>query len=194
MTVDQLFASHWGALVIFCLRIVDVSADTMRVIFTIRGKRGIAAFLGFFQAIVWIFAVGNAVKHLDSVLHVLGYAGGYAMGTWVGITMEQAIAYGVATVRVVSRKAGVEIAQSLRERGFGVTEFPGFGRDGSVEILNSVVQRSHVDEVVKLVVRHDPDAFVTVEEPKVLRGGSMVERDWSVGGPVRRWFKSRYRP
>lgn len=193
MTVDQLFASNWGALVIFCLRIVDVSADTMRVIFAIRGKRGIAAVLGFFQAIVWIFAVANAVKHLDSTLHVLGYAGGYAMGTWVGITMEQTIAYGVATVRVVSQTAGMEIALALRDRGFGVTEFPGFGRDGAVEILNSVVQRSHIDEVLKLIVERDPDAFVTVEEPKVLRGGSMAEREWSVGGPVLRWFKSRYR-
>lgn len=193
MTVDQLFASNWGALVIFLLRIVDVSADTMRVIFAIRGKRGIAATLGFFQALVWIFAVGNAVKHLDSIVHVLGYAGGYATGTWVGITIEQAIAYGVATLRVVSRKAGVEIAQALRERGFGVTEFPGFGRDGAVEILNSVVQRSHVDEALTLIAKWDPDAFVTVEEPKILRGGSMVEREWPMGGPVLRWFKARYR-
>jgi uncharacterized protein YebE (UPF0316 family) len=107
--------------------------------------------------------------------------------------MEQAIAYGVATVRVVSQTAGVEIADALRERGFGVTEFPGFGRDGSVEIVNSVVQRSHVAEVVKLIVQWDPDAFVTVEEPKVLRGGSMATRDWTIGGPVIRWIRSRYR-
>src|SRR3954464_10513295 len=92
LSLDALFASPWGALVIFALRIVDVSCDTMRVIFAIRGKRGIAACLGFVQALVWIFAVGNAVKHLDSVLHVLGYAGGYAMGTFIGVTLEQAIA------------------------------------------------------------------------------------------------------
>ena len=29
MTPDQLFASPWGALVIFCLRIVDVSIGTL---------------------------------------------------------------------------------------------------------------------------------------------------------------------
>ncbi|HEY9226885.1 MAG TPA: DUF5698 domain-containing protein, partial [Gemmatimonadaceae bacterium] len=108
MSVDAMFASSWGALLIFGLRIVDVSCDTMRVIFAIRGKRGIAAILGFIQALVWIVAVGNAVKHLDSPLHILGYAGGYAMGTYVGVTIEQAIAYGVATVRIVSKAAGVE--------------------------------------------------------------------------------------
>src|SRR3954465_14798014 len=102
MNVDVLFASPWGALLIFCLRIVDVSCDTMRVIFAIRGKRGIAAALGFVQALGGTFARGNAVKHPRSILHGLGYAGGYAMGTYVGVSLEQAIAYGVATIRVVS--------------------------------------------------------------------------------------------
>jgi uncharacterized protein YebE (UPF0316 family) len=193
MTVDTLFASPWGALVIFGLRIIDVSCDTMRVIFAIRGKRAIAAFLGFVQALVWIFAVGNAVKHLDSILHVLGYAGGYAMGTYIGVTLEQMIAYGVATVRIVSKYAGVEIAEALRESGYGVTEFAGFGRDGSVEILNSVVQRRHIDEVLGIITSHDKEAFVTVEEPKVLRGGMIAATDWRLAGPLTRWMKGRQR-
>ena len=193
MNADAIFASPWGALVIFGLRIVDVSCDTMRVIFAIRGKRTIAGALGFFQALVWIVAVGNAVKHLDSVLHVLGYAGGYAMGTYVGVTLEQAIAYGVATVRIVSKAAGVEIAEALRQHGHGVTEFGGFGRDGAVEILNSVVQRRHINEVLKVVTDHDRDAFVTVEEPKVLRGGMIATHDWRFGGPLTRWMKGRDR-
>ena len=180
MSADAIFASPWGALVIFCLRIVDVSCDTMRVIFAIRGKRNVAAALGFVQALVWIVAVGNAVKHLDSVLHVLGYAGGYAMGTYAGVTLEQAIAYGVATVRIVSRAAGVEIAEALRHAGHGVTEFGGFGRNGSVEILNSVVQRRHLEDVLAIVTSHDKEAFVTVEEPKILRGGLIAAHDWSL--------------
>ena len=193
MTVDALFASPIGALAIFALRIVDVSCDTMRVIFAIRGKRGIAAMLGFVQALVWIFAVGNAVKHLDSILHVFGYAGGYALGTYVGVTIERTIAYGVATVRVVSKHSGVEIAEALRGAGYAVTEFPGFGRDGAVEILNSVVQRSQIDDVLGLIEKWDKSAFVTVEEPKVLRGGSVAARDWRFGGPLVRWMSGRQR-
>ena len=180
MSPDALFASPWGALLIFLLRIVDVSCDTMRVIFAIRGKRTVAALLGFAQAVIWIFAVGNAVKHLDSVLHIIGYAGGYAMGTYVGVTIEQAIAYGIATVRVVSQRAGVEIAEALRGNGYGVTELPGYGRDGSVEILHSVVQRNEVPNVLAVIDRWDAGAFVTIEEPKVLRGGSVSTREWAL--------------
>lgn len=191
--MEALFASNWGPLVIFCLRIVDVSLDTMRVIFAIRGQRGVAAVLGFFMALVWILAVGNAIKHLDSMWHVLGYAGGYATGTFVGITIERVLAFGVATVRVVSQHAGVEIAESLRARGYGVTEFPGFGREGVVEIVDCVVQRSHLDEVLETIRRWDEGAFVTVEEPKVLRGGMLAARDWRMGGPLFRWMKTRQR-
>jgi uncharacterized protein YebE (UPF0316 family) len=184
--IDLLFASATGAVLIFFLRIVDVSCDTMRVLFAIRGKRGIAGILGFFQALIWIFAVGNAVKHLDSWMHIIAYAGGYAAGTMVGITIERAVAYGLATVRVISRHGGVEIAEGLRERGYGVTEIAGFGREGSVEILNCVVQRAHMDEVMTIIDRFDPDAFVTVEEPKILRGGSFAVREWKVGTPFAR--------
>jgi uncharacterized protein YebE (UPF0316 family) len=179
--VDAIFASPvYGPLVIFAARIVDVSLDTLRVLFAIRGRRIISGTLGFFQAIVFIVAVGSAIAHLDSVMHVLGYASGFAAGTVVGITIERALAYGLSTVRVVSRHGGVEIAEALRERGYGVTEFGAFGKEGRVEFLHSVVHRSHLDEVLKIVDSHDPDAFVTVEEPQVLRGGRFATNEWLV--------------
>ena len=174
--VDLLFASTLGAFLIFALRIVDVSCDTLRVLFAIRGKRAIAGTLGFVQALVWIFAVGNAVKHLDSPLHILGYAGGFAAGTTAGITIEQLLAYGLAQLRIVSAHGGAAIAEALRGRGYGVTEFAGVGRHGSVEVVTTVVKRSQVADVMRTVDDHDPQAFVTAAEPQILRGGVLVER------------------
>ncbi len=188
----QLFALPWGPILIFLLRIVDVSLDTMRVLFAVRGKRLVAATLGFFQAFIWIFAVGHAIAHLDSIWHILGYAAGFGTGTLVGITIERALAYGVNTVRIVSRHGGVEIAEALRDLGYGVTELAGFGREGTVEIVNSVVQRQHVDEVLRIVQRWDPEAFVTVEEPKILRGGSIAPRSmWQTPWPRERMGRQR---
>jgi len=189
--MDALFATPLGALLIFFLRIVDVSCDTMRVLFAVRGRRLFAAILGFFQALIWIFAVASAIRHVDSVLHILGYAAGYAAGTYVGVSIEQAVAYGWATVRVVSRAAGVEIAEALRDMGFGVTELGGFGREGNVEIVNTVVHRAQIDRVLALIDRHDRAAFVTVEEPRILRGGNMVARDWRVAPTWMRWSGGR---
>jgi uncharacterized protein YebE (UPF0316 family) len=189
--IEALFASPAGALLIFCLRIVDVSCDTMRVLMAVRGKRFVAGVLGFFQALIWIFAVGTAIKYLGSWMHILGYSAGYAMGTYVGITIERAVAFGLNMVRIVSQHGGVEIAEALRDRGYGATEFAGFGRDGNVEIVQSVVQRAHLDEVMAIVDRFDPHAMVTVEEPKVLRGGSVAARDWRVSPSWMRWGGGR---
>lgn len=193
MNLDALFASPYGALLIFALRIVDVSLDTMRVIFAIRGKRLVAAVLGFFIALIWLVAVSNAVRHVDSIWHLLGYAGGYATGTFVGVTIERFVAYGIAMVRVISRHHGIEIAEALRARGYGATEFAGQGREGRVELVTAVVQRGHVDEVLDIIEKWDPDAFVTVEEPKVMRGGLVATREWPVVGLVDRWLPGRQR-
>lgn len=189
--LDALFATPVGALLIFLLRIVDVSCDTMRVIFAVRGRRVFAAVLGFFQALIWIFAVASAIAHVDSFWHVLGYAGGYAAGTFVGVSIEQAVAYGWATIRIVSRAAGVEIAEGLRDLGFGATEYGGFGREGNVEIVHTVVHRAQIERVLEFIDRHDQNAFVTVEEPKILRGGSMVAREWRVTPSWMRWGGGR---
>lgn len=179
--MEAIFASPiLGPLVIFAARIVDVSLDTLRVLFAFRGRRVVSGILGFFQALVFIVAVGTAIRYLDSVGHVFGYAAGFAIGTIVGITIERALAYGLATVRVVSRHGGVEIAEALRDRGYGVTEFGGYGKEGRVEFLHSVVHRSHLDEVLQIVDGHDPDAFVTVEEPQVLRGGRFATNEWLI--------------
>jgi uncharacterized protein YebE (UPF0316 family) len=191
VSLDALFASAIGPFLIFTLRIVDVSLDTMRVIFLIRGKRLVAALLGFFIALIWLIAVSNAVKHIDSPWHVLGYAAGYATGTFVGISIERFVAYGVAMVRIISTHSGVEIAESLRERGYGATQFIGQGRQGDVQLVTVVVQRGHLDEVMSIVERHDPEAFVTVEEPKSIRGGLLATREWPVSAVVDRWFPGK---
>lgn len=49
----SVFATPYGVPRIFCLRMVDVSCDAMRVLFAIRGTRGIAGLLGSLQARVW---------------------------------------------------------------------------------------------------------------------------------------------
>src|SRR5690606_14006800 len=100
-------------------------------------------------------------------------AGGFATGNIVGLWIEGKLAIGLATLRIISRAGGVELAESLRERGYGVTEFFGQGREGRVEIVYTAVARREIPRVVDEVQGWDPDAFVTVEEPREMRRGWM---------------------
>jgi uncharacterized protein YebE (UPF0316 family) len=173
--LDVLFSGPWGPLLIFCLRIVDVSLSTVRILLAVRGRRLIVPIIGFFEVLIWIFAVGNAIRHLESAWHVLGYAAGFAAGNLVGLWIEEKLAIGLATVRVISRRADVELADALRAYGFGATEFRGQGREGDVEVIYTVVQRRDIARVIAEVDRWDPEAFITVEEPRHIRRGWMQQ-------------------
>lgn len=171
--IDALFAGPWGPLIIFFLRIFDVSLSTMRILLSIRNQRVMVPIIGFFEVLIWIFAVGSAIRNLESIWHVLGYAGGFAMGNVVGLWIEGKLAIGLATMRIISRAGGVELAEALRDRGYGVTEFFGQGREGRVEIVYTAVARREIPRVLDEVSRWDPDAFITVEEPREVRRGWM---------------------
>jgi uncharacterized protein YebE (UPF0316 family) len=174
--MDAIFASAWGPLVIFALRICDVSLATLRMLLAVRGQKKAVPIIGFFEVTIWIFAVGNAIRFLDSPLHLIGYAAGFATGTVVGLWLEEKMALGLATVRVMSMHGGVEIAEALRNRGFTVTEFAGHGREGRVEIVYAVLRRRELPVVFEEVGVWDPEAFVTVEEPRAIHRGWMFDK------------------
>lgn len=175
--MDTLFAAPIGALIIFLLRVVDVSMATVRMIVIVRGQRAVAAAIGFVEILIWLMAAGHALQHLDSILHVLGYAGGFSAGTYAGVWLENKFGFGISVIRAVFELDTPEpssdgpLLESLRDAGYGVTEVVGRGRNGPVEILNIVVDRRKVPDVLTLINTHAPATFVTIEEIQTTFGG-----------------------
>ncbi|MEM6560932.1 MAG: DUF5698 domain-containing protein, partial [Planctomycetota bacterium] len=159
-----------GALLVFGARIGDVSLGTIRNIYTIRGQRRVSFALGFIESLIFITAISAVLRGEMSLLRTIGYAGGFATGIYVGITVEGWIASGWQIVRVVAR-GKTELAATLREQGWAVTEVAGEGRDGPTPILFLVVRRKKVKHVVAAVTAEAPSAFVTIEGAgKVING------------------------
>ena len=77
-----------GMLLIFCLRIVDVSLGTVRLIMVTRGIRKWAVLIGFFEVTIWVVAISQVMSNLNNVWNVLAYSGGFASGTFVGMYLE----------------------------------------------------------------------------------------------------------
>ncbi len=179
MVLDPWFAAPIGALLICLLRITDVSMSIMRMILAVRGHRILAAAIGFFEVLIWLVAVGKALEHLNSVVHVIGYAGGFAVGNYVGIWLEGRFALGVNVVRAVIRRPGgvakaphaVKAARLLRTEGFAVTEIEGKGLRSYVDILNVVTPRRRVPNVIRIIREQDPTTFLSVEEVRSIEGG-----------------------
>ncbi len=174
--IEALFAGPWGPLVIFCARIFDVSLATTRMLMSVRGQRVLVPFVAFFEVLIWLFAAGTAMRFLNSPLHVIGYAGGFAAGNAVGLWVEEKLALGLATVRIISEHGGVEVADALRDQGFGVTEFSGQGRHGSVEVVYTVARRAQLRQIIGTVDEWAPDSFLTVEEPRAIHRGWVFQK------------------
>lgn len=163
----------WAVLIIFVLRIVGVALATVRVLIMMRGKKLVAASIGFFEVSVHVLAIGQVVNNLSNVWNLMGYSLGFAVGTLVGMWLEERLALGYATVRIVSRYKGHAVASAIRDAGYGATVAWGQGRDGAVGLVTVTVRRREVDSVCGLADKVDPEAFVTVEEARTIRRGYM---------------------
>lgn len=168
---QELLAGPAGPVVIFFLRISDVSLATVRMLLMVRNRKLLVPILAFFEVSIWVFAVATVVQHLSSPWHLMGYAGGYATGNIVGMLIEERLALGLATVRTMVADGGAELAATLRVSGYAVTEMAGRGRDGAVEVLYSVMHRRRVAPYVRMVNEGAPDSFVVVDEPRAVHRG-----------------------
>ncbi len=152
-------------LLIMLARVTDVTLGTLRIIFVMRGIKSVAALLGFIEVFIWILAIGRLMSHTTHLLHYAAYAGGFALGNVVGIKIEERLAFGLQTVRVITMQPVDGLLAALKAQSYGATMIPAFGlRGGRTTIIFSTVRRSNVTRVLDVVQQHTPRAFVSIED------------------------------
>ena len=164
-------AAILGGVLIFLMRVCDMSLDTLRMLFVIRGRRLLAGGIGVVQAAVFILAVSAVLKGPLNVWNVLGYSCGFAVGVMLGMYVEERLAIGYDMFRIYSPLHGAAIAQALRTAGHAATEFQAGGKDGMLTVVNCAVQRKVGSAVRAIIAGVDPHAFITVDEVRPLQHG-----------------------
>ncbi len=159
-------------LLVFGARIADVSLGTMRILFVVRGNKLLAAALGFSEVFIWVVVVRQIMTADVGLLHFAAYAAGFATGNVVGIGIEERLAVGLRTVRVITPFPTVLLEREMLARGYGATRVAAEGlRGGRMTILFSTMPRRKVDDFVRLIERHLPRAFISVEDVESVREG-----------------------
>lgn len=151
-------------LLIFSARVTDVSLGTMRIVLVSRGQRRLAPLVGFAEILVWLVALGQVIQNLDRPLNYLAYAAGYATGTWVGLLLDEKLALGLLSVRVITRQDARELVERLREEQFGVTSVAARGLTGRARLIFTVVRRRDLRRLQEIVRETNPKAFVSVSD------------------------------
>ncbi|MCK4429937.1 MAG: hypothetical protein KAW19_01415, partial [Candidatus Aminicenantes bacterium] len=132
MNPDSVFSSEifkWGIIPFFILlaRVLDVTLGTMRIVFVSREFKYLPSLLGFFEVLIWLFAIRTIMQNLNNVICYIAYAVGFALGNFIGIYIEKRLAIGKSILRIITNKDATELITHLRSTGYGVTSMDAQG-------------------------------------------------------------------
>jgi len=173
---SQTFTLIVLPVLIFLSRVCDVTMGTVRVILVGRGHRYLAPLFGFFEVLIWLIVIGKVMQNLDNWMCYAAYAGGFAMGNFVGICIEEKLAMGTFMIRVITQKQSSELIRSLNEAGYGATNTPAQGARGPVNVIYCVIHRGELSAVVELIRRFSPNAFYTIQDIRFVKEGVFPAR------------------
>ena len=168
-------------LVIFLARCTDVTIGVFRILMVVKGRKIIAACLGFFEVMVFI-SVMNIImgggKSL-SIYELFAYCGGFAAGNILGSYLESKLmdSYVMAEIIAEENDRSEELVASLRESGFGTTVLMGVGRSGQRLVIKVVCSRKQVKRVGEIADKFG--SFLYIADIKGVSGGFFT-------GPVKR--------
>ncbi|MBN2588539.1 MAG: DUF2179 domain-containing protein [Sedimentisphaerales bacterium] len=168
---SHLFTYIIIPLLIFLARVIDVTLGTIRVIFVSKGLKYLAPVIGFFEVLIWLMAIGQIMNNLSNHLSYIAYAGGFATGNYVGMIIAEKLYIGVVLLRVITQKDASELVKSLGSQKYGVTCVDGYGTQGKVNVMFTVVPKKEIPKVIKLVMEFNPKAFYTIEDVDFVEKG-----------------------
>ncbi len=166
-----VFAYVIVPLLIFSARVCDMSLDTIRVIFMSKGIQYLPAFIGFFEVIIWLVAIGQVMNNLTNVVCYIAYGAGFATGTIVGMAIEEKLSLGLASVRIITKDDPAELMKFLRSHNYGVTSIDGEGGTGKVKMVFTIIKRQDLNHVIGIIKDFNPNGFYSVEEVKSVAEG-----------------------
>jgi uncharacterized protein YebE (UPF0316 family) len=152
-------------ILIFLLRVVDVTLGTIRTISVVQGWIKVSVLLGFFEVLIWIAAVSQVISRINEhPILMIAYATGFATGNAAGILLERRLALGSCVVRIISSTMiGLHVAETLRSIGQRVTTFEGEGRDGPRVLIYATCERRYLSKLIEAAQAVDPHLFYAVE-------------------------------
>ncbi|MBP7343079.1 MAG: DUF2179 domain-containing protein [Smithellaceae bacterium] len=168
---SELFRLAVLPAIIFLARICDVTLDTLRIIYVSRGLKILATVIGFFEVLIWLTAITQIFKNLTNPVYYIAYAGGFALGNFIGILIEDKMAIGTVVIRIITQKEADALIDVLKSCNFGVTHVDAQGAMGPVKIIFTIVKRKDIDRVLSLVRTCNPLAFFTIEDVRSVRKG-----------------------
>lgn len=186
----------WVPAGIFLAEMCVVTIGTMRIIFIARGHRLLAPLLGFFEILIWLFAISQIMRNLSDPWCFAAFAAGFTCGNFLGMFIERRLAMGMVIVRIFTNRDAANLMAELRGASMGYTCVNGEGATGPVRIVMTVVKRRQLPRLLELIDVCQPKAFYAVDELQTASQGifPLSSSRGGLGLPALPWFGASAKP
>jgi len=163
-------------LIILIIQIIYVSFFTVRMIFTLKGRRYLAAIVSIIEVSVYITGLSIVLDRLNNPINLAAYSIGYGLGVIAGTKIEERLALGYITFQVITQHIDEYLPKALRDRGYGVTSWFAMGKDGDRLVLYVLTKRKNQHKLYQTINELDPKAFIMAHEPAFFHGGFWTKK------------------
>lgn len=158
---------------IFFARIIDVSLGTFRTLTTVKGKNGIASFIGFVEVLVWFLIVKEALNtDINSIWIGISYALGFASGTYIGGLVSDILIKSTMTIFIITNKPD-DMIKNIRNNGFALTalEIKNNHHKDIKNMLFIETDKRNLKKLEDIVKSNDKRAFFVASESHYVANG-----------------------
>ncbi|HZH58230.1 MAG TPA: DUF2179 domain-containing protein [Metabacillus sp.] len=163
------------ALLIFILQLIYVPVLTIRTILLVKNQTKSAAGVGLLEGIIYIVSLIFVFQDLSNIYNIVAYVVGFSVGLLLGGALERKLAIGYITYQANILDKNMELVNALRTAGFGVTVFEGEGINTARFRLDIVAKRSREIELLEIIDKFEPKAFMMSYEIRSFKGGYLTK-------------------
>ena len=161
-------------LIVCCAKIVEISIQSLKTCMMVKGQRLKAAGLGFVECMIWGLVISTIISTLgDNYLLLVFYCFGYAVGLFLGSTIESKIAIGTSNLELIANDESTELITAyLNEKNMGYTVLDGHGSKDKMNMIFIVLARKETPKVLREIRQIcDNKVFVVASEVSKYAGG-----------------------
>jgi uncharacterized protein YebE (UPF0316 family) len=89
-----------GAGVIFGLRVVNMTLDTLRLRMMARGQKPLSFIFGVVETLIYLYTLSAVIQNLDNWVNIAAYSIGFGVGSIVGMALDERMAVGYVHLSV----------------------------------------------------------------------------------------------
>lgn len=161
-------------LIVCAAKIVEITIQSLKTCMMVKGQRLKAAGLGLLECTIWGLVISTIIGTLgDNMVLLAFYCVGYAVGLFLGSTLEGKIALGTSSLQLIADEENTaKITEYLLASSRGYTVFEGHGSTKKMNMIFIVLPRRDALSVQKQIrALCQNHVFVVVDDVNKYAGG-----------------------